>query len=251
MNQRILASLLITALTLTASAPAFAAVRITEFLSEGQGDALSGNGGRRQREFFELTNLGSETVDVSNWSYNDNNANDPHSFSSPNTTGNYGPGITSIAPGESVIFTQMPAADFRTLWNLPSTVQVYSYLQLSNLGNADTINIYNSSTQNASTLVDSLTYDSLPDASMRASGISRNRPLDNTDTQYPNSAWVLSALSDPYGSHLSPNAPTFSGYETYSYPELANPGTYPLAPLPEPSTTLLLLPTTLLAFRRR
>jgi hypothetical protein len=109
-----------------------AAVRITEFMSEGQGDLEQGNGGRRQREFFELTNLGNVAVDVSTWSHNDNNVNDPH---------NWGPVIGSIAAGESIVFTQMTEAAFRTHWDLPNSVRIYSYLQASNLGNADTINI--------------------------------------------------------------------------------------------------------------
>ena len=62
---------------------AAADVRITEFKSERQGDILQGNGGRRQREFFELANLGATTVDVSTWSFNDNNPNDPHNFGHP------------------------------------------------------------------------------------------------------------------------------------------------------------------------
>lgn len=143
--------------------PSFCAgeVRITEVASEGLGDILSGNGGRRQREFFEVTNLGHDAVDVSTWSYNDNNTNDPH---------NWGPAIGMMQPGESIVFTQMTAADFRSYWGLDESVRIVSYLQLSNLGNADTINIYDSFTQNASTLIDSLTYT----ADARGSGISQS-----------------------------------------------------------------------------
>ena len=137
---------------------ALASVRITEFMSEGQGDTGQGNGGRRQREFFELTNLGNAAVDVSTWSYNDNNTNDPH---------NWGPTVGTLLAGESIIFTQMTADHFRSYWGLSTNVRIFSYLQLSNLGNADTINIYNSFTQNASTLVDSLIYT----ADARGSGV--------------------------------------------------------------------------------
>jgi hypothetical protein len=208
------------------------AVRITEFMSEGQGDVLQGNGGRRQREFFELTNLGPSAVDVSTWSYNDNNVNDPI---------NWGPSIGAIQPGESVILTQMTASDFRTYWDLDASVRVATFLQLSNLGNADTINIYNSFTQDATTLVDSLTYTS--DA--RGSGISRNRPWDGGTGQHPNSAWVDSALSDSYGSRIAPsptgfppNFPDPSGpWNQSDYLDLANPGVY----VPEPATGGLLI----------
>lgn len=205
-------------------------VRITEFMSEGQGDILQGNGGRRQREFFEVTNLGDAAVDVSAWSYNDNNTNDPI---------NWGPAIGSILPGESVVFTQMLPADFRSYWGLDAGVRVYSYGQSSNLGNADTINIYNSFAQNGSTLVDTLTYTS--DA--RGSGISRNRPWDGGDSQSLNTAWVESTTGDVFGSYLAPspsgfppNFPDPNGpWNQADYLDVANPGVY----VPEPGTFVL------------
>ncbi|MGD9633445.1 MAG: lamin tail domain-containing protein [Pirellulales bacterium] len=203
-----------------------AAVRITEFMSEGQGDTDSGNGGRRQREFFELTNLGATAVDVSAWSYNDNNTNDPISW---------GPSAGSIAAGESIVLTQMTPEAFKTYWGLPASVRVFSFGSLSNLGNGDTINIYNSATQDASTLVDSLTYT----AEARGSGVSRNRPWDGGQGQYLNGAWVVSSVGDSYVSFLAPNATGFP--PTYpnaiDYTDLANPGRY--ANVPEPGTAVL------------
>ncbi len=221
---------------------ATAQVRITEFMSEGQGDSGQGNGGRRQREFFEITNLGSASVDVSTWSWNDNNANDPH---------NWGPSIGSINAGESIVFTQMTAADFRTYWGLSQSVRIFSFLQLSNLGNADTINIYNSFTQNASTLVDSLTYT----ADARGGGVSRNRPFDGLTGQYPNSQWISSALGDSFQSRLAPSptgfppnfpAPT-TGFNAGDYIDLANPGVY----VPTPGAAAVLGLGGLMISRRR
>lgn len=203
-----------------------AQVRITELMSEGQGDIDSMNGGRRQREFFEITNLGNSAVDVSTWSYNDNNTNDPN---------NFGPSLSSIAAGESIVFTQMSVSDFQNLWNLDPSVRIVSYGQLSNLGNADTVNIYNSFTQNGSTLVDSLTYTT--DA--RGSGISRNRPWDGGTGQYLNSSWVESSVGDSFGSHLAANPPSFAApYDNPAvYTDLANPGTY--TQVPEPTALAL------------
>jgi hypothetical protein len=222
---------------------ASAQVRITEFMSEGQGDILQGNGGRRQREFFEITNLGTTSVDVSTWSYNDNNANDPH---------NWGPSIGSIAAGESIVFTQMTADDFRSYWGLSTSVRIFSYLQLSNLGNADTINIYNSFTQDASTLVDTLTYTS--DA--RGSGISRNRPFDGGTGQYLNGDWVISSLGDSFQSYLAPSPTGFppnfpqptTGFNQADYIDLANPGVY--VPVPG-AACVLAFGGALLSRRRR
>ncbi len=207
------------------------AVRITEFMSEGQGDVLQGNGGRRQREFFEVTNLGNSAVDVSSWSYNDNNTNDPI---------NWGPAIGSILPGESVVFTQMSPADFRSYWGLAASVRVYSYGQSSNLGNGDTINIYNSFTQDVTTLVDSLTYTS--DA--RGSGISRNRPWDGGTGQYLNVDWVISSVDDSFESLLAPSPTGFppnfpdplGPWNQADYLDVANPGVY----VPEPGTFAML-----------
>jgi hypothetical protein len=223
--------------------PATAAVRITEFMSEGQGDILQGNGGRRQREFFELTNLGPSTVDVSTWSWNDNNPNDPH---------NFGPAFGTLAAGESVVFTQMTEPHFRTYWGLPSSVRIFSYLQLSNLGNADTINIYNSFSQTPENLVDSLTYT----ADARGSGISRNRPFGGTGATV-NADWITSAPADIYGSKLAPSPTGFppnfpqptTGFNPADYIDLANPGRY--TAIPEPTTLGLLAAGTAAMLRRR
>jgi hypothetical protein len=221
----IVAACAVVAVSSLVASDATAQVRITEFMSEGQGDILQGNGGRRQREFFEITNVGLSSVDVSTWSWNDNNANDPH---------NWGPSIGSIAAGESIVFTQMTAADFRSYWGLGETVRIFSYLQLSNLGNADTINIYNSFTQGSATLVDSLTYT----ADARGSGISRNRPFGGGTGQYPNSAWIVSSLGDSFESRFAPSPTGFppnfpqptTGFNQADYIDLANPGVYVPAP---------------------
>jgi hypothetical protein len=203
------------------SSYALADVRITEFMSEGQGDTDSGNGGRRQREFFELTNLGNAVANVATWSYNDNNVNDPF---------NWGASIGSIAAQESIVFTQMTEADFRNLWQLPAGVRILSYGGASNLGNADTINIYNSTTQDATTLVDTLTYT----ADARGSGLSRNRLGDGGQLQYVNSSWVDSISGDPYQSRFAPTPVSFAApYDNpANYRDLANPGVYTNVPEP-------------------
>ncbi len=207
---------------IAAYTPAQGVLRITEFMSEGQGLTGPGTGANRQREFFELTNVGDATLDISSYSYNDNNVNDPHLFG-----GLFG----NVAAGESIILTQMTAENFRSYWGLSTSVRIFSYGQLSNLGNADTINIYNSSVQSASTLVDSLSY--LDTA--RGSGISRNRPFSAGTGQVGNADWVISAVGDIYGSRLAPNPIFPVGNE---YIDLANPGQY--SPVPEPATMLSL-----------
>lgn len=203
------------------SAEAQGVLRITEFMSEGQGLVGPGTGANRQREFFELTNVGSAALDISSYSYNDNNVNDPH---------NFGASFGVVASGESIILTQMTADNFRSYWGLSSSVRIFSYGQASNLGNNDTINIYNSATQSSATLVDSLMFTE----TARGSGISRNRPVNIGTGQAINDLWVDSAVGDSYGSILAPN-PIFP--VGAAYVDLANPGTYPV---PEPATMLIL-----------
>lgn len=214
-------------LAATIAAPAAASVRITEFMSEGAGLTGPGSGANRQREFFELTNLGSAAVDISAWSYNDDNSNDPHGF---------GASFGMLAAGESIILTQMTADAFRDYWQLPTSVRIFSYLQRSNLGNGDEINIYNSAVQDATTLIDTLSYDS----TARGSGVSRNRPLAGGSGAGDNAMFVVSAVGDVYGSRLAPNAIYPVGE---AYRDIANPGRFAAvaAAVPEPSTWMLML----------
>lgn len=204
-------------------AQAVGVIRITEFMSEGQGLTGPGSGANRQREFFELTNVGDAPIDVSSFSYNDNNTNDPIL---------YGSSFGWVQPGESVIMTQMLVENFRSYWQLPGSVRIYSFGQLSNLGNADTINIYSSPVQDATTLVDTLTYTS----DLRGSGISRNRPFGAGTGQVLNGDWIVSASGDIFGSRLAPNPAFPPGPE---YIDLANPGAY--APVPEPASLAALV----------
>jgi hypothetical protein len=64
------------------------------------------------------------------------------------------------------------------------------------VGAADTINVYNSFTQGATTLVDTLTYT----AGARGSGISRNGPWDGGTGQYAHADWVVSIVGDGFES---------------------------------------------------
>lgn len=239
MNRSIVVSLCALVLVGSFVAEGGAAVRITELMSEGQGDTSQGNGGRRQREFFELTNFGAAAVDVSSWTYNDNNTNDPIAW---------GASALSIGAGESIVLTQMDPAAFKTYWGLPVSVRVFSFGQLSNLGNADTINIYSSATQDGTTLVDSLEYT----ADARGSGVSRNRPWGG-DGPTLNANWVISAVGDSYQSFLAPNATGFPPNfpNAIDYTDLANPGRY--VNVPEPRTAVLVLGAVagMLAGRRR
>lgn len=95
-------------------------------------------------DWFEVTNIGSAAQNITGWKMDDNS----NSFGSAVALN----GITSIAPGESVIFIETSnnlAANFKTLWfgqNPPANLQVGLYsgsgVGLSTAG--DAVNLYNS-----------------------------------------------------------------------------------------------------------
>jgi hypothetical protein len=188
-----------------------ATVRVTEFMQTG---TAGGN-----REFFELTNLGTAAVDISGWSYNDDNPNSPVLFSTL--------GVGSLAAGQSVVFTELTADAFRSYWNLPSTALVFSYGGNSNLSSGgDQINIYNSATQSTATLIDGITFGA------GTNGVSKNRPVGGTGN-VDGASYVLSVAGDAFGSHLAGGAGT----------DLGNPGFYPSATpaVPEAATWAMMI----------
>jgi predicted extracellular nuclease len=186
------------------SQPASAAIRITEWMYNGAG---AGNLG----EFVEFTNLGAAAVDFTGWSFDD-------SSRVPGSQSLSAFGL--VAPGESVVFTDSAAADFRTNWNLPAAVKIIGG-NANNLGRSDEINLYDA----ANAPVDRLTYgDETFPGSIRtqnksgnpnnAAALGANNPL----------LWSLSATGDAFGSVTS-----VAG-------EIGNPGTYLV---PEPATLTL------------
>ncbi len=130
-------SLLATAaVLLTAGASvAHAQVRITEIAPWGSASITP-----YQTDWFELTNFGDVAVDLTGWSMDDN------SNGSAKVTLS---GISSIAAGESVIFTETAAtASFLSAWfgdHAPAGLQIGNYtgkgVGLSQSG--DAVNIFN------------------------------------------------------------------------------------------------------------
>jgi predicted extracellular nuclease len=86
------------------ASPATAQMRITEYMYSGA------NG-----EFVEFTNVGSSSIDMTGWSFDDDSE-------TPGTVDLSAFG--SIAAGESVILTETAAADCRTGWSLCDAVKV-------------------------------------------------------------------------------------------------------------------------------
>ena len=133
MNSVTLASALV---GLAVASSAHASIRITEWMYDGT------NG-----EFVELTNLGSAPIDVSGWRLVDdrralspvvelNGPGTRRTTTSPFSLSSLG----SILPGESIIVTERSAADFASLWSLPSSIRVLGGLGSSqDVGGSGTV----------------------------------------------------------------------------------------------------------------
>lgn len=95
-------------------------------ITEIQSDGLS--------DFWELTNVGAAAVDLSGYKWTDNARTATGAIVIPSGT--------SIAAGESVIFTGTAAATFRAQWGIASTVQVITGTSTPGLGMNDAITLY-------------------------------------------------------------------------------------------------------------
>ena len=135
LNSSLLAAV---ATLLTAGASvAHAQVRITEIAPWGSASTTP-----YQTDWFELTNFGDATVDLTGWSMDDSSNGSAKVALS---------GISSIAAGETVIFTETAAtASFLSTWfgdQAPAGLQIGNYtgkgVGLSQSG--DAVNIYNAS----------------------------------------------------------------------------------------------------------
>ena len=155
-----------------------AQMRITEFMYSGA------NG-----EFVEFTNVGSTAINMTGWSFDDNNRHPGvHSLTS----------FGLVQPGESVIVTETTPSVFRAAWGLCAGVKITGGYTNDNLGRADEINLYDSS----GAQIDRLTYDDQtlggPRTQNKSAWVTAAGLGANTPTQ-----WVLSAAGDAEGSFTS------------------------------------------------
>lgn len=142
-------SIIVTAILSTIAVQANAALLITEVAPWA-----SGNAPLYATDWFELTNTGASALNISGWQMDDNS----NGMAKVALTG-----ISSIAAGESVIFTENAAtAAFLNTWfgaSAPAGLQIGNYtgqgVGLSNGG--DAVNIYNS-VANGSVLQANVTF---------------------------------------------------------------------------------------------
>ncbi|MEN3940064.1 choice-of-anchor I family protein [Prosthecobacter sp. SYSU 5D2] len=107
---------------------------LTELQSNQSGGAPEG-----AEDYWELTNLGASSVDISGYKWGDSGMpfDDVEIITIPEGT--------SIAPGESVILTSALAEDFRAWWGLDPSVQVLSNVDAPGFGKDDGVRFYDPS----------------------------------------------------------------------------------------------------------
>jgi len=166
-------------------------------------------------EYIEFTNTSNAPIDMTGWSFDDDSQL-PGVFSLS--------AFGTVAPGESVVLTESPAADFRTSWSMAAEIKVVGGYT-NNLGRNDEINLFN----NANALVDRLTFgDQTFAGTIRTQNASGNPiTLAALGANDP-SQWQLSVVGDAYGSYLS------------SFGDIGNPGIGNYV-VPEPSAVVLMV----------
>lgn len=169
-------------------------------------------------DWFELTNVGTNPVDITGWKFDDSS----NSFASAVILS----GITSIGAGESVIFIEGATVNsqFRPTWfgaNPPTNLQIGNYtgsgVALSTSG--DAVNIYNSSGSLQANVVFGAS-PSGPFATFDNSALLNSATISLLSAVGVNGAFIAVNSSSEIGSPGRINAPTT--------PAAAAPGPLPL-----------------------
>lgn len=166
-------------------------------------------------EFIEFTNLSGAPIDMAGWSFDDID-NSPGAVDLS--------AFMVVAPQQSVILSEVSAADFRTTWGLPASVVVIGG-NTNNLGRSDQINLYDA----GGDLVDRLDYGDQTFPGTIRTDVNSGNPMSLAAVGANNvSLWQFSSVGDQFGSYSSvaPNP----GH-------LGNPGSFAL--VPEPTSLLL------------
>jgi len=140
-------------------------------------------------EFIEFTNVSTESVDMSGWSFDDNSQ-------TPGTVDLSAFGV--VESGESVILTDAVAEDFATAWGLTDIIIIGG--SSAGLGRNDQINLYDSS----DVLVDQLSYgDEDYPGTPRTQYASCNIPESDYSQTVSQTSWNLATARDAFGSRTS------------------------------------------------
>jgi hypothetical protein len=160
-------------------------IRITELAYGGKISAGSGDG-----EYVELTNVGSGTQSFAGWTYTGKPGTAPLPLDDFGT----------VAPGESVIITDVTPAQFRTEWSLPNSLKI---IDDSANGNSttldkgpDTPTVYDGS----DAVVDSVSYAA---GFFSGKGVSAWPDAAALGAKSGTSGWTISTVGDAEGSCTS------------------------------------------------
>ena len=161
------------------------AIRITEFSYGGLTAGASGGDG----EYVELTNIGDAAQDLSGWTYDNKTATAATGLSLSS--------LGSVAPGESVIVTDLSAAEFRAEWGLLDTVKVLSNGKTHTLDKGpNSIHVYDGS----GTEVDSVSYVSGFES---AKGLGAWVDAGHVGAKADTTGWTVATADDSEGSWAS------------------------------------------------
>jgi hypothetical protein len=158
------------------------------------------SGGLVGADWFEVTNTSTAAVDVTGWKMND----DTTDFASGATL----QGVTSVAPGESVIFVEGDAntvATFKTHWfgaSPPASLQVgfYSGGGIGLSGNGDGVRIFNASEIQQAVVLFGASPSVAPLGSFDNTAAQNDVTLTLISTIAVNGAFAAAATSDEIGS---------------------------------------------------
>ena len=116
--------------------PLSAQIRITEVMSDSQHSSSAANG-----DWFEITNTGTSAVNIGGYSFDDDGP-------SPGKSGQIFPSYSIPAGASIIVLKESSAATFRTLWNLPATVKIFTEAEVPNFpglsASGDSVFLFNS-----------------------------------------------------------------------------------------------------------
>ncbi|GAB4009626.1 hypothetical protein GCM10028772_27070 [Nocardioides ultimimeridianus] len=160
-------------------------------------------------EYVELTNIGDAPQDLSGWTFATGVTTTPTGSQSLATLGDATGTSTVVAPGESVVVTDLPTAEFRTEWGLRRTVKVVND-GAATLKKAGYVALSNGSTQ-----VDKVTYDLTGPGKGRSAYLTLANVADQQTasgatfafgtgvTSGTSNGWTVSTAGDAEGSWAS------------------------------------------------
>lgn len=208
----------LTAMILAAATSAQGTMVISEWMYSGA-----------DGEFIEFTNIGPEPVDMTGWTFEDDNGPGglyPFDLSA----------FGAVQPGESVVLTEAIEIVFRLAWGLDPAVKVIGLLgddaSSKNIGRNDVIHLIDGSSQ----VIDSLAYgDTDFPGTPRSQNQSVNIPATDYGFTVAQTTWELATVGDAFGSWQSSGG------------DIGSPGQV----VPEPATIGFLLIGLMGILRRR